>query len=383
MSDPLAPAAPRIGVRLGPSVAFGRARVSEAEKTEEPTSKRRQEYREEGRIATSRDIGGVAIGLGCLLVFVLEGHSLTVRVTALFAEIAEAVAAVPDTNAPGLLRTVLLRAGRAVFDLSAAILLVATTMGVLAGLAQTGANWASKALTPKFSRLNPLQGLKNAMFSAHALTQLGLSIAKTVVLGVAVYLVLRGYMPQFLALAQVELGRAMAFIGHVLVLLFVTTLLASAVLAAVEYAITRHRMHEQMKMSKQEVKDEHKQQDGDPEVKARMRAQMRRIGRNQMLAATRKADVVVVNPTHFAVALEYKFGQAGAPKLLAKGQDELAARIREQARKHQIPIIANPPVARAIYAGARVGQDVPPELYEMVAKVIAYLYKLRNARLSA
>lgn len=357
--------------------------MSEGEKTEEPTGKRRQEYRDEGRIATSRDIGGVAIGLGCLLVFMLEGRSLTLRVTALFSEIAEAMAAVPDTEPREFLRTILLRTGRAVFDLSAATLLVAMTMGVLAGIAQTGGNWASKALTPKLSRLNPLKGLANAMFSANALIQLGLSLAKTAVLGIAVYLVLRGYMPQFISLAQADLGQAMGFIGHVLMLLFVTTLLASAALAALEYAITHHRMHEQMKMSKQEVKDEHKQQEGDPEVKARMRAQMRRIGRNQMLSATRKADVVVVNPTHFAVALEYKFGQAGAPKLLAKGQDELAARIREQARKHQIPIIANPPVARAIYAGARVGQDVPPELYEVVAKVIAYLYKLRNARLSA
>jgi flagellar biosynthetic protein FlhB len=137
-------------------------------------------------------------------------------------------------------------------------------------------------------------------------------------------------------------------------------------------------VYEQMKMSKQEVKDEMKQQEGDPHVKGRLRQRMREIGRNQMIAATRKADVVVVNPTHYAVALEYKFGQAGAPTLLAKGTDEVAARIREIARKHQIPIVSNPPVARAIHATARVGQEVPPQLYEMVARVLAYLYRLRN-----
>lgn len=357
--------------------------MSQEEKTEEPTSKRLQENREEGRIATSRDIGGVAIGLGCLLVFVLQGRSLTHRVRTLFSETAEALAHVPETDPRQALPSVLMQAGSAALDLSAYVLGVSFVVAVMAGIAQTGGNWASKAIRFKLERLNPIKGLRNAIFSANALITLGMSILKSTLLGVTLYLVVRGYLPGFLSLSRMSLTDAMAFVGHVLLLLMMAALLATAAIAAIDYAITSHRTHERMKMSKQEVKDEHKQQEGDQDVKARMRARMRQIGRNQMIAAARRADVVVVNPTHFAVALEYKFGQSGAPKLLAKGQDAVAARIREEARRHQIPIIANPPVARAIYAGGKVGKEVPPELYEVVAKVIAYLYRLRNARLSA
>lgn len=357
--------------------------MSQEEKTEEPTGKRRQEYREEGKIPTSRDIGGVAIGLACLIVFVLHGQTLTHRVRALFSETAEAMAQVPDTDAVVALPSVLMQTGSAVLDLAGVPLAAAVVVAVLSGLAQTGGNWASKSVGWKLERLNPIQGLRNAIFSLDSLIGLGLSVLKAAVLGLIIYIVLRRDLPGFVSLSRVPVVDAMTFIGDVLLRLLIAALIGSAVIAAIDYAITSHRTHERMKMSKQEVKDEHKQQEGDPEVKARMRARMRQIGRNQMIAAARKADVVVVNPTHFAVALEYKFGQSGAPKVLAKGQDDLAAKIREQARKHQIPIVANPPVARAIYAGAKVGQEVPAELFEVVAKVIAYLYRIRNARLSA
>lgn len=357
--------------------------MSESEKTEEPTSKRRGKYAEEGKIATSRDIGGVAIGLSCLLIFVLDGHSLTQRVTEVFRQFATNVEQVPQSDPKTMLPVVLLQAGWAVLSLSGTILATTAGVAIVAGVAQTGGNWASKAYGFKLEHLNPIAGLQRAMFSMSALIQLGLSALKAAVLGLTLWIVLRGYLPGFLSLSRLELGQALAFVGHVLFVLVLAALLTSAVLAVADYAINRYRTHEQMKMTKQEVKDEFKQQEGDPEVKARMRQKMRQIGRRQMIAATRKADVVVVNPTHYAVALEYKFGQTGAPKLLAKGKDEVAARIREVARKHQIPIVANPPVARAIHAGARVGQEVPAELYEVVAKVIAYLYRLRNARLSA
>ena len=136
-------------------------------------------------------------------------------------------------------------------------------------------------------------------------------------------------------------------------------------------------------MTKQEVKDELKQQEGDPLVRQRMRTRMRQIGRNRMLAAVRTASVVIVNPTHYAVALAYDPETGGAPKLVAKGIDHLAAKIREEARKHQIPIVANPPVARAIHAAGKVGREIPAELFEVVARVLAYVYRMTRWRNAA
>lgn len=354
--------------------------MDQGEKTEEPTGKRQGDFRKEGKVPTSRDLTGVAVTLCALLVFVSQGPHLARTIEELFGETAHVVERAPDADPHALVVTALTLTGKAALAMGGLVILASLVVGVVAGVAQTGGLWTTKPLGFRWERLALLSGLKRAFASVDTLTQLGLSMLKAAVLGVTLYLVLRGYVASFASLSRVTLLEGLRFVGHVMLVLMIAALLASAVIGIIDYLLTRRRIHEQMKMTKQEVKDEHKQQEGDDQVKSRMRAKMRQIGRNQMLAATRTADVVVVNPTHYACALTYRFGQSGAPKLVAKGKDHMAARIREIARKHQIPIVANPPVARAIYAATRVGQEVPPELFEMVAKVIAYLYRIAANR---
>ena len=178
------------------------------------------------------------------------------------------------------------------------------------------------------------------------------------------------------SLSTLELEASLALAGGVFLKLFIVGVLAATALAIIDYVLARMRIHKQMKMTKQEIKDEHKQQEGDPLVKGRMRQRMRQIGQNRMLAETANADVVVVNPTHYAVALAYDPNVDDAPRVLSKGKDNVALRIREIARKNQIPIIANPPVARALHEFGRIGEVVPGELYAMVARVLAYLYRM-------
>jgi len=350
------------------------------DKTEEPTGKRREEFLSEGKLATSRDLTGLATALSGLFVLRSQWNTLLGAFSELFARTAESVA----TAAHGEPATSMSHALGSIFGILptfiGTILAVTVVVGVAVGLAQTGGNWAEKVVGFHWEHLDPVAGLRRAMFSIDALRDIGIALVKATAMGTALWLVLRGYLPSLATLSQLGLQGGMHFIGQLLYLVFIVALSIAAVIAIAEYVWQRRRLHDQMKMSKQEIKDEHKQQEGDPQVKGRMRQRMLQIGRNQMIAATRSADVVVVNPTHYAVALEYKFGQTGAPKLLAKGKDEVAARIREVARKRQIPIVANPKVARAIFASGRIGYEVSPDLYEMVAQIIAYLYRIRRSR---
>lgn len=357
--------------------------MSDAEKTEEPTAKKQQNAREEGKVASSRDIGGVAIAGAFSLVLVFNGEALAADVAGLFARSMETASGAAGGTAAEVVRVALddaLATSLRVLGLVGGLALV---VGGSAGFAQTGGNVAMKSLGFKWDRLDALAGLKRALASKQALSQVGLSIAKALVLGTALGIVLMLALPEIAMLASVDLRPAMIFVGKLLLQVFVIALFGSAITAVADLLISANQLHEELKMTKQEVKDEHKQQEGDPAVRGRMRQRMREIGRNQMIAATAKSDVVVVNPTHYAVAISYRMGQSGAPKLLAKGKDLVAARIREVARKHQIPIVANPPVARAVYAGARIGQEVPAELYEVVARVLAYLYRLGPQRRAA
>ncbi len=352
--------------------------VESAEKTEEPTAKKREKFREEGKVAVSRDVTGVAVAAATLCALLLQGPSLFDAIRQHFGTIADATAEAGTLDPASIAWIAVRETGHAALALLTGIALVALLVGALGGLAQTGGNWTTKAIKLDLGRLGLWSGIKRTLFSVQALQQVGLALLKAIALAGALTVVLWGALPELRTLAHVGLHAGLVIVGRVLLQVFVVALLVSGALALLDLFLTRRRVHEQMKMSKQEVKEELKQAEGDPHVKGRLRQRMREIGRNQMIAATRKADVVVVNPTHYAVALAYSFGQVGAPTLLAKGTDAVAARIREVARKHQIPIVSNPPVARAIHATARVGQEVPPELYEMVARVLAYLYRLRK-----
>ena len=356
---------------------------STQEKTEDPTARRLEKSREDGKIAVSRDVGGVAVLAAALLTLVAHGGAIASSLRRAFIDATRAMAG-PELGSPDAVVGVGIDiATRTSAAAMVAMVLLPPLAGLAAGLAQTRGNFTTKPLQFKGERLDVWAGIKRSLASAQAVQQIGLALGKATVLGGALVFVLHGALPDIVGLPQLALPAAMAWSARLLLRLAVVALLASVGLAAADLWLTRWRMEKQLKMSKQEIKDEHKEQEGDPQVKGRRRARMQQIARNSMIAATREASVVVVNPTHYAVALKYSFGQSGAPVLLSKGKDTAAARIRTIARKHQIPIVSDPPVARAIYAQGRVGREIPVELYEVVARVLAYLVRMGHGRVPA
>jgi len=356
--------------------------VSDDDRTEEPTAKKREKFREEGRVPSSRDVGAVvlcAVVLAGVTLFgapiAREAFGLMIRSLRRIGEVQgdpRSMLADASADAGAAFGVVALGGGTVLAAFAAAI-----------GIAQTGGLWSGKLVGFKLDRLGLIKGLQRAFASGEAFTQLGMTIAKAIAIGTILWVVLDDEIERMPGLLNVAPDVALAKIGALLVRISMAALAVTAVLAAADWFFSWRRVAAQLRMTKQEVKDELKQQEGDPHVRGRMRARMRQIGRNRMLAAVRTANVVIVNPTHYAVALAYDPKTGGAPTLVAKGIDHLAAKIREEARKHQVPIVANPPVARAIHAAGKVGREIPAELYEVVARVLAYVYRMTRWRNAA
>ncbi|HET6583822.1 MAG TPA: EscU/YscU/HrcU family type III secretion system export apparatus switch protein, partial [Nannocystaceae bacterium] len=289
------------------------------DKTEEPTQKRRDKFREDGRVASSRDIGAVAVGIGTLGLAYAWGPAWARGGEQAFVDALAHIAEVPAEGATALPRA-LAQLGSALLGIGAPVCLVLFAITIAAGVVQTGGLWSNKLLTPSFDRMGFVKGLAR-MFSGRTVVELLLSVLKAAAIGGALWWAVADEIARLPALATVTLEVALSVIGELLARLAAVALIVGAGIAALDYIIARNKLAGELRMTKQEIKDEVKQQEGDPLVRQRMRARMRTIGRNRMLAAVRRADVVVVNPTHYAVALGYQVGQSGAPRLLAKGVD--------------------------------------------------------------
>lgn len=265
-----------------------------------------------------------------------------------------------------------------------ALLLMAPLLGaiVIAGivspLALNGWLFAPKALAPRLDRLNPLSGVKR-IISVQGLVEMLKAVGKSILVGgVAVWLISRE-LDQLLGLLAQPLETALLDAGHLVTFSFLVIVMTMAVIAGIDVPFQLWQYHEKMKMTKEEVRQENKQNEGSPEVKGRIRRMQREAARRRMMAAVPKADVVVTNPTHFSVALKYSEGMR-APKVVAKGQDELALKIRELAAEHNVPLLEAPPLARALYRWAELEEEIPSRLYAAVAEVLAYVYQLNNYR---
>ena len=237
--------------------------------------------------------------------------------------------------------------------------------------------FSSKALEPKFERLNPLKGVAR-MFSAQTLVELIKTLAKAAVIGTVGAMVIWNYRDQMLSLMHTTPTQALTE-GMSLVALCCTLIVSALVIIVLIDAPWQVFSHyKKMRMSKQDVKQEHKESDGDPHVKGRIRQQQRAMARRRMMAEVPTADVIVTNPTHYAVALTYKEGQGGAPQVVAKGSGLVAARLRSLAAEHKVPMLSAPPLARALYHNVELGQEIPAELYSAVAEVLAWVFQLRS-----
>ncbi len=353
----------------------------EAERTEPATPKRRQDARNKGEVAQSREIQHVVI-LGVALLAL--GSFLGGGVVTALAEVARsswgAVAAPPETLAD--YRSVLIGYVRypALAVLPLFLLLAAT--GALAQVLQTGPLLSAQALAFKPNRMSPLQGVKRFV-SPDRLFDLAKAILKITIVGAVGWAVIGGEIDRVIGLADVDIGPGLATLGMLVRRLAIAILAVLAVMAVGDLLYQRWRYEKRLRMSKREVREEAKQREGNPHVRSRFRQMQRELSRSRMISAVADADVVVTNPTHYAVALRYQQDEMRAPEVVAKGRGHVAARIREAARDADVPVVENPPLARMLHQTTEVGHAVPENLFQAVAEVLAYVYRLDPRRASA
>ncbi len=236
--------------------------------------------------------------------------------------------------------------------------------------------FSAKALEPKFNRMNPLSGIGN-MVSSRAAVELGKAVVKALVIGTIAWMVAMSQLDDVLTLGVESVQDGIGHVGHLLLTSFIAIASGLVLIAAIDAPYQMWHYANKLKMTREQVRQESKESDGNPEIKAKIRAQQREIARRRMMAEVPNADIVVTNPTHYAVALKYTEGKMRAPKVIAKGADEVAARIRELAQENKVPLLEAPPLARALYRHTELGDEIPEALYTVVAEVLAYVFQLR------
>jgi flagellar biosynthetic protein FlhB len=342
-----------------------------------PASARKiQKAREDGQVARSRDLGHFAAiaGGGALLVVLAPAatawlQELLTQALTFDARQLAGTAPMLERLSEGTLRMLAL-----VLPLGAALAAIAAAAGIASG----GWNWTMKPVEPKFDKFNPLSGL-GRVFSWQQLGETLKACALALVLGTVGALWLRAHANDFAQLLGLPLPAALSQAGASLQAGLMLLVLALGAFAAIDVPLQRKRLMDRLKMSHQELKDEMRQLEGNMEIKSKVRALMRERASRRMLAAVPKADIVVMNPTHYAVALRYDDKAMAAPRVVAKGADLLALAIRDLATEHKVPVLQAPPLARALYAHTEVDQEVPAALFATVAQVLAWVYQLRAA----
>lgn len=346
-----------------------------AEKSEEPTAKRKQQAREKGEIARSRELNTLAILLGGTAGMLIFGAQLGSKILEVMQQNFDLPRELLYSERHMALH--LLHAAKSAAEGIWPLFLVLLLAAIIGPVALGGFLFTMEPLTPKFSRLNPLSGLKR-MFSVKSLVELVKSLAKfLVVLMVALFVLARAQDGLF-ALAHQPLEYAILSAMQTIGWCALWMACAMILIAAVDVPFQLWDSNQKLKMTKQEVKDEFKDSEGKPEVKGRIRRLQMEMAQRRMMESVPDADVVITNPTHFSVALKYDEQGNRAPVLLAKGNDHLALKIREIASQHQIILLESPPLARALYYSTELDEEIPAGLYMAVAQVLAYVYQLRQ-----
>ncbi|MBQ8591460.1 MAG: flagellar biosynthesis protein FlhB [Lachnospiraceae bacterium] len=351
------------------------------EKTEPATQKKLSDARKEGQVAKSKEI---AHAFGLLTLFLVlkfwvgnMGKSFLEIFSMVYNKVPEMIimaeGEINNRSMVALLRNSLLELMIMVLP----IFMIGFVVAFVTDLVQVKWRPTTKPLKPKFKKMNPVSGFKR-FFSKNSLVELIKSIAKIGVITYVVYSYLKDQAPTLFMLYEMPFMQAIELLGSVATNLGIRISIVYMVIAFCDYAYQKHKFKEDMKMTKQEVKDEYKNSEGNPEIKSKIRSKMREVSQRRMMQNLPKADVVITNPTHYAVAIKYDPDVADAPIVLAKGEDYLAQKIKEVAREHHIEIVENKPLARMLYSTVDIGMQVPPELYQAVAEVLAMVYSLQG-----
>lgn len=347
------------------------------EKTEQPTSKKLQDARKEGQVAKSKEIGNA---LGLLTLFLILklfmgyiGNHFVYIFKSVYTKIPE-VAIMYGGNIPkATITDIFVKSILEMVIVLAPFLGIGLVVAVLGELAQVKWQISTKPLVPKLSKLNPINGFKK-LFDPKSLVELLKSFLKIALIVYVVYSTLKEDYNKILIVMDMPLWQAVAMVGSMAIDLGLRCALLYVILAIADYIYQKRKFTKDNMMTKQEIKDEYKQAEGDPQIKGKIRQRMREVSRRRMMQALPQADVVITNPTHYAVAIKYEQGETDAPVVIAKGENVLAARIKEVAKEHKIEIVENKPLARMLYHNVEIGEQVPPELYQAVAEILAMVY---------
>lgn len=353
------------------------AEDSDLEKTEPASQKRLDKAREEGDIPRSRELATVAVLFSSGIYLMMMGdHMKDALLKAMSSGMQFDRAAAFDPivllmKISGTITDLLI----AFAPMAAFILAIAVGAPIVIG----GWVFSAKAFMPKFAKLNPITGISN-MFSKNALAELIKSIAKTILVAIVAYMVVRKDLEPILSLSLMPLHDGLALVNDLLLMGFLTIASVLVVIAAIDVPYQLYQYAEKLKMTKEEVKQEHKESEGNPEIKGRIRQQQREMARRRMMSEIPKADVVITNPTHYAVAIQYKGENMRAPMVVAKGTDAVALKIREIAEENKIATVEAPKLARALFAHTELNHEIPEALYSAVAEVLAYVFQMRVFR---
>ena len=349
--------------------------MADSQKTEKATPKKRRDERKKGNIFFSNDAVSVAVLLGSFFTLRLVAPFIAEQMYHFLRSCLEWAAILPSGSVTGELNSLFLDFLMSFVLAAGPLMAVATLIGIAATLFQTKMLVSGESLRPKFSRINPLQGIRR-LFSFRSIVEALKGLLKIGILLYLIYQFMAGVIDLFARYFYTDLLTACGHLFEESFSLIIQIGIAYVVLAAADVFYQWWDYERQIRMSKQEIKEEYKQTEGDPQIKGKIKEAQRKMAQSRMMQQVPQADVVIRNPTHFAVALRYRLDKDPAPVVLAKGQDEVAARIVRKAEECKIAIVENVALARALYASTELNREIPPELYNAVAEVLVYLYKM-------
>ena len=349
-----------------------------AEKTEQPTAKKLSDARKEGQVARSKELTTSAELVALFLTLKIFVGYMINKFIETFRSSYQNIDLYSNGEftmniAEGILRNSILR----IIIICLPIYMIAVTVSFVIVLVQVKWKPSGKPLRPKFNKLNPISGFKKIFSKDKAFTLL-IETVKILLIGYIAYDTLRKEWGTLLILYDISLFQAVALVGNLVINLGIKISIIFLCVGFADFIYQKFKFKKDMRMTKQEVKDEFKQTEGDPQIKRRIRSKMMEVSQRRMMQQLPEADVVITNPTHLAAAIKYDREETGAPILLAKGADHLAMKIKEVANEHQIEIVENKPLARMLYYNVEIGDEIPAELYQMTAEVLAYVYKLKG-----
>ncbi|WP_284139966.1 MULTISPECIES: flagellar biosynthesis protein FlhB [unclassified Virgibacillus] len=343
------------------------------EKTEKATPKKRQDERKKGKVAKSQDVNTGLLLLFSFIILVIFGAYIKNGMLAMYRQsFTEFIHwDITEKTVSQLFNGITIETAK----LLAPVFLIAIVAGLASNLMQIGFLFTTEPLKLDLKKIDPIQGAKR-IFSVRALVELAKSLLKITFIGAITFMVIWMYKDEMLMLSFKNADSSLAFFGKTAMVMGISAAVVLLFLAVFDYAYQRYDFEKNMRMSKQDIKDEHKNIEGDPLIKSKIKEKQRQMAMRRMMSEVPNADVIITNPTHFAVAIKYDENKANAPYVIAKGTDLVALKIREVAKAHNISTVENRPLARALYSRLEIGDLIPEEFYQAVAEILAYVYRI-------